>query len=120
MTSSTEMYSIDCTESIFRWQRLAPPVQAYLDRYIMLARGRLPQRAEASADWWLTEMPFFGGLRRQRIWTFRRRVLHTCNHRTQIQSLLRIAGQNVTAIYRPSGDVKWDEADPTYSMEALP
>jgi hypothetical protein len=23
-----------------------------------------------------------------------------------------------TAIYGPSGDVKWDEADPTYSVEA--
>ena len=24
----------------------------------------------------------------------------------------------VPAIYGPSGDVKWDEADPTYSLEA--
>ena len=50
-----------------------PPVQAYLDRYIGLAKLRLPQLAEASAEWWLTGMPFFGGLRRQRIWTFWRR-----------------------------------------------
>ena len=47
-----------------------PPVQAYLDKYVMLAKRRLPQLAEASTDSWLTEMPFFRGLRRQRIWTF--------------------------------------------------
>ena len=28
----------------------------------MLAKRRLPQLAEATTDWWLTEMPFFGGL----------------------------------------------------------
>ena len=97
---------------------ISPPVQAYLDRYIRLAKLRLPQLAEATAEWWLTEMPFFGGLRRQRIWTFWRRVLHTCHHRTQVQTWLRMAGQHVPAIYGPSGDVKWDEADPTYSLEA--
>jgi uncharacterized damage-inducible protein DinB len=95
-----------------------PTVESYLDRYIALAKLRLPQLAEATADWWLTEMPFFGGLRRQRIWTFWRRVLHTCHHRTQIQTWLRLAGQHVPAIYGPSGDVRWDEADPTYSLGA--
>jgi uncharacterized damage-inducible protein DinB len=90
-----------------------PTVEAYLDRYVTLARLRLPQLAEATAEWWLTEMPFFGGLRRQRIWTFWRRVLHTCHHRTQVQTWLRLAGRHVPAIYGPSGDVKWDEADPT-------
>ncbi len=39
-----------------------PTVQAYVERYIILARQRLPQLAAASAEWWLTEMPFFGGL----------------------------------------------------------
>jgi hypothetical protein len=78
----------------------------------------LPQLAAAEADWWLTEMPVFGGLKRQRIWTFWRRVLHTCHHRTQVQTWLRLAGQHVPAIYGPSGDVTWDEADPTYSVEA--
>jgi uncharacterized damage-inducible protein DinB len=95
-----------------------PPVEAYLDRYLMLAKRRLPQLAEASANWWLTEMPFFDGLKRQRIWTFWRRVLHTCHHRTQVQTWLRMAGRHVPAIYGPSGDVKWDDADPTYSLEA--
>ena len=95
-----------------------PPVQAYLDKYAMLAKGRLPQLAEATAEWWLMEMPFFGGLRRQRIWTFWRRVLHTCHYWTQVQNWLRLAGQHVPPIYGPSGDVKWDDADPTYSLEA--
>ena len=34
------------------------------------------------------------------------------------QTWLCLAGQHVPAIYGPSGDVKWDEADPTYSLEA--
>ena len=56
---------------------------------------------------------------RQRIWTFWRRVLHTCHHRTQVQTWLRLAGAPlVPPIYGPSGDVTWDEADPTYSVEA--
>lgn len=96
----------------------SPPVSAYLDRYVGLAIRRLPQLAAATAEWWLEERPFFGGLRRQRIWTFWRRVLHTCHHRTQVQTWLRLAGRHVPAIYGPSGDVTWDEADPTYSVEA--
>ena len=96
-----------------------PAVQAYIDRYVGFARSRLPQLAQATAEWWLAEMPFFGGLKRQRIWTFWRRVLHTCHHRTQVQSWLRLAGHEpVPAIYGPSGDVTWSEADPTYSLEA--
>ena len=58
------------------------------------------------------------GCSRQRIWTFWRRVLHTGHHRTQVQTWLRLAGRHVPAIYGPSGDVSWDEADPTYSVEA--
>jgi hypothetical protein len=34
------------------------------------------------------------------------------------QAWLGLAGQHVSAVYGPSGDVKWDEADPTYSVEA--
>jgi uncharacterized damage-inducible protein DinB len=96
-----------------------PSVPAYLDKYVWLAKFRLPQLAAATAEWWLTEMPFFGGLRRQRIWTFWRRVLHTCHHRTQVQAWLRLGGADfVPNIYGPSTDVKWDEADPTYSVAA--
>ena len=95
-----------------------PPVQAYIDKYVWLTRLRLPQLAAATQEWWLTPMPFFEGLQRERIWTFWRRVLHTCHHRTQVQIWLRLAGHIVPAIYGPSGDVKWSEADPTYSVEA--
>ena len=94
-------------------------VRASLHRQVPLAgETRLPQLAVATEGWWLTPMPFFGGLQRERIWTFWRRVLHTCHHRTQVQTWLRLAGQHVPAIYGPSGDVKWSEADPTYSVEA--
>ncbi|WP_406696279.1 DinB family protein [Singulisphaera sp. Ch08] len=97
----------------------SPTVTAYIDKYVGLAKARLPQFAAASAGWWLEERPFFGGLMRQRIWTFWRRVLHTCHHRTQVQTWLRMANAPLTpAIYGPSGDVSWDEADPTYSLEA--
>ncbi|HKB04311.1 MAG TPA: DinB family protein [Gemmataceae bacterium] len=94
-----------------------PLVAAYIDKYVWLARLRLPQLAAASAVWWAGEMPFFGGWRRQRIWTFWRRVLHTCHHRTQVQAWLRLGGAEfVPAIYGPSTDVTWSEADPTYSL----
>jgi uncharacterized damage-inducible protein DinB len=102
---------------------LLPPgeqqhVQEYVEKYLWLAKRRLPQFAQATADWWLADVPFFGGLKRQRIWVFWRRVLHTCHHRTQIQSWLRLAGRHVPAIYGPSGDEKSAGADPTYSTDA--
>jgi uncharacterized damage-inducible protein DinB len=96
-----------------------PAVAAYLDHYVRLARLRLPQLASADLAWWLEDRPFFGGLVRQRAWVFWRRVLHTCHHRTQVQTWLRLAGHEpVPAIYGPSGDVTWNEADPTYSIDA--
>jgi uncharacterized damage-inducible protein DinB len=96
-----------------------PAVAAYLDKYIGLARRRLPQFAAGTSAWWLEEEEFFGGLKRQRVWVFWRRVLHTCHHRTQVQTWLRLAGHEpVPAIYGPSGDVTWDGSDPTYSQEA--
>ncbi len=96
-----------------------PGVQAYIERYIWLVKGRLSQLAKSTADWWLESRPFFGRLQRERIWVFWRRVRHTCYHRAQVQSWLRLAGHEpVPPIYEPSGDVKWDEADPTYSVEA--
>ena len=95
-----------------------PRVQAYIDKYLWLARNRLPQLAKGATSWWMENRPFFGGLQRQRIWVFWRRVLHTCHHRTQVQKWLRLAGQHVPATYGPSGDVNWAEADPTYSVAA--
>jgi uncharacterized damage-inducible protein DinB len=95
-----------------------PGVQAYIDKYFWQVKQRLPQLAAGTATWWLEQRPFFGGFQRQRIWVFWRRVLHTCHHRTQVQTWLRLAGQHVPTIYGPSGDVKWAEADPTYSVDA--
>ena len=96
----------------------APMVQAYIDKYVWLTRGRLSQFAAGTSSWWLEQRNFFGELKRERIWIFWRRILHTCHHRTQVQTWLRLAGQHVPAIYGPSGDVTWNEADPTYSLEA--
>jgi len=94
-------------------------IAVYIDRYLGLAKARLPRLAEAGAEWWLEERPFFEGLARQRIWTFWRRVLHTCHHRTQVQAWLRMANAPlVPAIYGPSGDVTWEGADPTNTAEA--
>jgi uncharacterized damage-inducible protein DinB len=95
-----------------------PNVAADIEKYLWLVRRRLPQLAAGTASWWLQQRNFFGGLKRERIWVFWRRVLHTCHHRTQVQTWLRLAGQHVPAIYGPSGDVTWSEADPTYSVEA--
>jgi uncharacterized damage-inducible protein DinB len=95
-----------------------PTRQEYIDKYLWLAKRRLPQFAQGTTSWWMEARPFFGGLGRQRIWVFWRRVLHTCHHRTQVQTWLRLAGQHTPAIYGPSGDVKWTDADPTYSVEA--
>lgn len=96
----------------------APASSAYIEKYIDVCKLRLPQLAAGTTEWWLTERPFFDGLTRQRIWIFWRRVLHTCHHRTQVQSWLRLAGQHVPAIYGPSGDVKSAGDDPTYSLAA--
>jgi len=82
-----------------------PGTDDYIDRHIALAKLRLPQFAEKSTAWWLTEVPFFGGLVRQRAWVFWQRVLHTPHHRTQIQTWLRLANCHVPAIYDPSDDV---------------
>jgi uncharacterized damage-inducible protein DinB len=95
-----------------------PSVQAYIDQYVWLAKRRLPQFAQGTTAWWLEQRDFFGGQERERIWVFWRRVLHTCHHRTQVQTWLRLAGWHVPAIYGPSGDVKWAEADPTSSLDA--
>jgi uncharacterized damage-inducible protein DinB len=95
-----------------------PGIPQYIGKYIWLAKRRLPQFAGGTTSWWLEERDFFGGLRRERIWIFWRRVLHTCHHRTQVQTWLRVAGRHVPTIYGPSGDVKEEGSDPTYSLEA--
>jgi uncharacterized damage-inducible protein DinB len=86
-------------------------------RLIELARPRLALLAAHEADWWLDEVPFFD-VRRERIWVFWRRVLHTAHHRTQLTTYLRLLGRAVPPTYGPTGDVTWSGADPTTSVAA--
>lgn len=95
----------------------APPARAYIDRLITLARARLAPLAAGDEAFWLTEVPFFD-VRRQRIWVFWRRVLHTAHHRTQVSDCLRMLDLRVPATYGPTADVTWSGADPTTTLDA--
>jgi uncharacterized damage-inducible protein DinB len=103
-------------------ESLLPPeeaasVQGYIERLVTLARARLPPLAGADQAFWLTEVPFFD-VRRQRIWVFWRRVLHTAHHRAQVGVCLRILEDRVPATYGPTADVTWTGADPTTTLDA--
>jgi len=79
-----------------------------------------PRRAALAAreeSWWLTEAAFFD-VRRERIWIFWRRVLHTAHHRTQLTVYLRLLDKAVPSTYGPTADVSWHGADPTHTVEA--
>jgi uncharacterized damage-inducible protein DinB len=93
------------------------PVVAYVDRAIALARARLPRLAAADERFWLTEVAFFD-VRRQRIWVFWRRVLHTAHHRAQVGLCLRLLEDRVPPTYGPTADVTWTGADPTTTLDA--
>jgi uncharacterized damage-inducible protein DinB len=82
-----------------------------------LCKARLTRLAEGDEKWWLEVVPFFD-VRRQRIWVFWRRVLHTAHHRTQLSVYLRLLGKPVPPSYGPTADVSWQGADPTWSVEA--
>ena len=94
----------------------APPVGAYIERFVGLARPRLGPLAAGDQKFWLTEVPFFD-TRRQRIWVFWRRVLHTAHHRAQVGDGLRLLEDKVPATYGPTADVTWSGADPTTTVE---
>ena len=91
--------------------------QDYANRMYELAAPRLAFLARQNEAWWLEEVPFFD-VRRQRIWVFWRRVLHTCHHRTQLTVYLRLMEKAVPSTYGPTADVTWSGADPTQSVEA--
>jgi uncharacterized damage-inducible protein DinB len=95
----------------------APPVRAYIDRFVALAGPRLTPLAAADERLWLSEVPFFD-VQRQRIWVFWRRVLHTAHHRAQVGDCLRLLDDKVPATYGPTADVTWSGADPTTTPEA--
>jgi uncharacterized damage-inducible protein DinB len=86
-------------------------------RMLELALPRLRFMADPDEEWWRTVVPFFDA-RRERIWIFWRRVLHTAHHRTQLTVYLRLLGKPVPATYGPTADVSWQGADPTTTVEA--
>ena len=92
-------------------------VEEFSRRMFELALPRLAFLAEREEDWWRTVVPFFDA-RRERIWIFWRRVLHTAHHRTQLTVYLRLLGKPVPATYGPTADVSWQGADPTVTVEA--
>lgn len=92
-------------------------VEAFCHRMRQLVLRRLGFLASRSQEWWLEEAGFFGE-RRQRIWIFWRRVLHTCHHRTQLTVYLRLLDRPVPSTYGPTADVTWSGADPTNTIDA--
>ncbi len=92
-------------------------VKGHAERLVELARPRLQFLAGQPEEWWLTETNFFDA-RRQRIWIFWRRILHTAHHRTQLTVYLRLMDKPVPATYGPTADVTWAGADPTLTVEA--
>jgi uncharacterized damage-inducible protein DinB len=92
-------------------------VDAYTRRMAELAAPRLDFLAARDEPYWLEQVDFFD-VRRERIWIFWRRVLHTAHHRTQLTVYLRMLGRPVPATYGPTADVGWQGADPTVSVDA--
>lgn len=84
-------------------------------RIAQLAKARLPFLAEQDEGWWNAMVPFFD-VRRERIWIFWRRILHTAHHRTQLTVYLRMLDKAVPSTYGPTSDVTWSGADPTISV----
>jgi uncharacterized damage-inducible protein DinB len=96
-------------------QELTP--RAFWRRDEELCKARLTRLAGGDEKWWLELVPFFD-VRRQRIWVFWRRLLHTAHHRTQLSVYLRLLGKPVPPSYGPTADVSWQGADPTRSVQA--
>jgi uncharacterized damage-inducible protein DinB len=92
-------------------------VEEFSRRMVDLALPRLSFLADRDQQWWQTVVPFFD-TRRERIWIFWRRVLHTAHHRTQLTVYLRLLGKKVPSTYGPTADVSWQGADPTTTVEA--
>jgi uncharacterized damage-inducible protein DinB len=91
-------------------------VKAFADRLVELARPRLAWLAALNAAEWLEQRNFFD-VRRERIWIFWRRVLHTAHHRTQLTVYLRLLNRDVPPVYGPTADVTWTGADPTLTVD---
>jgi DinB family len=94
-----------------------PGGAAYVERLVALARPRLAALAAGDETFWLEVVPFFD-VRRQRIWVFWRRVLHTAHHRAQLGVYLRMLEDRVPPTYGPTADATWAGADPTSTLDA--
>jgi uncharacterized damage-inducible protein DinB len=94
-----------------------PLIAAFAARLVDLALPRLEFLAAQTDPWWLETVPFFD-TRRQRVWIFWRRILHTAHHRTQLTVYLRFLDKPVPPIYGPTADITWQGADPTTTLEA--
>lgn len=92
-------------------------IDGFTRRLVELAAARLGWLSARSEEEWLQTADFFD-VRRERIWIFWRRVLHSAHHRTQLTVYLRLLGRTVPAVYGPTADVSWPGADPTRSVEA--
>jgi len=92
-------------------------IESATNRFIELVLPRLDFFAQQADTWWLETVPFFD-VKRQRIWIFWRRVLHTAHHRTQLTVFLRTLDRDVPSAYGPTADVTWSGADPTNSIAA--
>jgi uncharacterized damage-inducible protein DinB len=90
-------------------------VAAFRARLVELALPRLRYLAAFGEADWLAITGFFDA-RRQRIWIFWRRVLHSAHHRTQLTVYLRMLDKKVPPTYGPTADVTWSGADPTLSV----
>jgi len=91
-------------------------VEEFTQQLVELAVARLPWLAAVTAEQWLEQVQFFD-VRRERIWVFWRRVLHSGHHRTQLAVYLRILDRPVPSTYGPTADVTWAGADPTLTVE---
>jgi len=92
-------------------------IEDFCRRTAMLAKSRFPFLVEQDEVWWFATVPFFD-VKRERIWIFWRRLLHTAHHRTQLTVYLRLLDKAVPSTYGPTSDVTWSGADPTTSVES--
>ena len=91
--------------------------EAFCRRNEELCTPRLARLAGYDEKWWQVTVPFFD-VKRQRIWVFWRRVLHTAHHRTQLSGYLRLLGKPIPPNYGPTADVTWQGADPTKTVQS--
>jgi uncharacterized damage-inducible protein DinB len=92
-------------------------VEAFRSRLVELALPRLDWLSRLTEPQWLQTSAFFD-VRRERIWIFWRRILHSAHHRTQLTVYLRLMNRTVPSTYGPTADVTWSGADPTFGTAA--